>query len=321
VVDLFRRTIRGYALSRYLSVAVLSFFCVIGWGIGESPSLEQVLAFGLAGPESGEFGSDLAGTFLVALSGVDPWYPPDVLKKGLPRSADWSNAVAVAAQPLEEPAERGLSREGMVEEDRPCEVAIYHTHNAETYIPLHGKSKVEGENGAVSAVGKEIASCLEQEGIKVIHDLTIHDYPDFPTSYIKSEVTARRLVSENPELKVLMDIHRDAGIPRKETVFVNGEESARIMLVVSNGRRLPNPHWQENYAFAQRIANLLEEKYPGIVKGVRLKDGRYNQHVSPRAILVEVGSDKNTLQEGLVAARCLASVLAELIRDEGLSGG
>lgn len=319
---MFRRFLRECALGRYLPVALLYFFCVLGWGMEKNLSLEQVLAFGLAGPETGEFGGGLAGAALVALSGVDPWYPPDVLKKGLPRSIDCSSAVAVAARPLEEPAERGLSREGRAAEDRPCEVAIYHTHNAETYVPLHGKGKVEGKNGGVSIVGKEIASCLEQEGIKVVHELTIHDYPDFPTSYIKSEVTARRLVNENPELKVLMDIHRDAGIPRKETVFVNGEESARIMLVVGNGRRLSNPHWQENYAFAQKIANLLEEKYPGIVKGVRLKDGRYNQHVSPRAILVEVGSDKNTLEEGLVAARCLASVLAELIReDEGISGG
>lgn len=312
---MFQRFTRP-ALGQCFSVVLLSFFCVLGWRIGENPSFERVLASGLAGPEAVNLGGGLVSGVFVALSGVDPWYHPDVLEKGLPRSIACERAaVAAVTGPLEEPPERGLHQEEIVQEDRPCEVAIYHTHNAETYIPLHGKSKVDGKNGAVGMIGDEIASCLEKEGIKVVHDLTIHDYPDFPTSYIKSEATARRLVDENPELKVLMDIHRDAGIPKKETVLVDGEESARIMMVVGNGQRLSNPHWQENYAFARRIANLLEEKYPGIVKGVRLKDGRYNQHLSPRAILVEVGSDKNTLQEGLVAGRCLAAVLAGLIRD------
>jgi len=82
---------------------------------------------------------------------------------------------------------------------------------------------------------------------------------------------------------------------------------------MGNGQRIPNPHWRENYAFARQIANRLDEKYPGLVKAVRLKDGCYNQNLSPKVVLIEVGSDKNTLEEALAAARSLGEVLAELI--------
>ncbi len=118
----------------------------------------------------------------------------------------------------------------------------------------------------------------------------------------------------------MIDLHRDAGLPRKETVRVGGEDAARILIIVGNGERLPNPHWRENYAFAQLIACRLEEKYPGILKAVRLKDGRYNQHVFPGAVLVEIGSEKNTLQECLRAGRCLADVLVEIVEENRSTG-
>jgi stage II sporulation protein P len=47
-----------------------------------------------------------------------------------------------------------------------------------------------------------------------------------------------------------------------------------------------------------------------------LKDGSYNQNLSPKAVLIEVGSDKNTLDECLIAAHCLGEVLAELIQEK-----
>jgi len=298
-------------LGQCFSVILLSFFCVVNWGIGESPLFARVLASGLGGLDAPRLEGSL-------LSGIDPWYPSGVLERGLPRSIPCARTSAAAVRdPLVEPAERELSLGELPAANKPCAVVIYHTHNGETYLPLHGKSRLDGKNGGVALIGEEISSCLEKEGIVVVHDLTIHDYPDYPSSYIESAKTAKRLIEENPELKVLIDLHRDAGIPKQETVLVDGEEAARILLIVGNGQRLPNPHWQENYALAQRIANLLEEKYPGIVKGVRLKDGRYNQHLSPQAILVEIGSDKNTLEEGLVAGRCLAAVLAELIAEDG----
>ncbi|HHW41821.1 MAG TPA: stage II sporulation protein P [Syntrophomonadaceae bacterium] len=316
---------RGLAVFFGLCLCLLGF-----WGMVEIHrtlllkivSYPDLLEWGLGG-RGGEWEEhSLLGGALICLTGVDARYLPGILEAGLPAAAfGGATTTTFAGGRTWEMVEQSLSQQ-VVAENEPagCEVAIYHTHNAETYIPLNGRSKVDGKNGGVSLVGEEMVKVLGEAGIRAVHDLTVHDYPDFPTSYIKSEVTARKLVQENPELKVLIDLHRDAGLPKKETARVGGEDVARILLVVGTGERLANPHWRENYAFAQSIAHRLEERYPGVLKAVRLKAGRYNQHISPHAVLVEVGSDKNTLAEGLGAARCLAHVLVELL-EESKTGG
>jgi|GEM_PF-1615198 len=316
---------------RGLAVFLISFLCLLGfWGMLEIPralllksgSYPNLLAWGLGG-RGGEWEEhSLLNGALICLTGVDARYLPGILEVGLPTAAFGGvTTTTLARGQAWETGEQSLSpRENPESEPKSYEVAIYHTHNAETYLPLDGKSKVDGKNGGVSLVGEEIVKVLAKAGIRAVHDLTIHDYPDFPRSYIESEVTAQRLVRENPGLKVLIDLHRDAGLPKKETVKVGGEDVARILLVVGNGERLANPHWRENYVFAQSIAHRLEERYPGVLKAVRLKAGRYNQHVSPRAILVEVGSDKNTLAESMGAVRCLANVLVELLEESKTAG-
>lgn len=319
---------RGRQFSeRGLAVFLIFIVCLIGlWGICEiskamSPGILclKLLELGLGDYGGGVGMGSLVSGAMISLTGIDPGYLPGILEAGLPVAAFGSGVTTTLAEGMpHDTGEQPLVQQ-VVPADRQtgCEVAIYHTHNAETYVPLDGKSKVEGKNGGVSLVGEEIVKVLEKAGIRAVHDLTIHDYPDFPTSYIRSEATARRLVEENPDLKVLIDLHRDAGLPKKETVKVGGEDVARILFVVGNGERLANPHWRENYAFAQSIAHRLEERYPGVLKAVRLKDGRYNQHLFPHAVLVEVGSDKNTLEECLRAARCLASVLVEVVEEAG----
>lgn len=313
-----------------IPVFLICFLFLINWGIIRLPqtmffrnySFTKLLAQGL-GSAGEEFKppSFFSG-ILFFLTGLDPFYLPGVFERGLPVVALEGSAAAqsVFTQLTKESGERLLLDErSEFREDfekKEVEVVFYHTHNAETYIPLHGKSKVEGENGGVKDVAGEMVRVLEKAGIKTVHDLTIHDHPDFPISYIKSEATARRLVQENPFLKALIDVHRDAGLSKKETVNVNGQEVARILLIVGTGERLPNPQWRENYAFAQSIAHRLEEKYPGVLKGLRLRPGRYNQHLSPRVLLVEVGSDKNTLAEALGSARLFATVLAEVIQEK-----
>lgn len=304
-------------LKQHISVLLLSFVCIIGVGFGEF-SYTKLLETGLGGGIShGQKGSYISGA-LKLICGIDPLDPPGILEKGLPYSMTRGRTAAVSSRgTVKQPVEKTLFiDESFLEKEmakKPIEVAIYHTHNAETYIPLQGKSKDEGKNGGIALAGEEIVKTLSQHGIRAVQDLTIHDYPDHPTSYIKSKVTAKRLLNEYPDLKILIDLHRDAGIAKKQTVLIDGKESAKLLFVMGNGQRIPNPHWRENYAFARQIANRLDEKYPGLVKAVRLKDGCYNQNLSPKVVLIEVGSDKNTLEEALAAARSLGEVLAELI--------
>ncbi len=306
-------------LGQRVSILLLSFICLIGAGVDFSYTelLENGLSSGIRQTE----GASFLRTAFKFICGVDPSDPSGVLEKGLPYSVSAERtAAASSGEAVKQPVEKNLYIDpAFMEEElakKPVEAAIYHTHNAETYIPLHGRSKEEGKNSGITLAGEEIVKTLSQYGVRAVQDLTIHDYPDQPKSYIKSKVTAKRLLEENPDLKVLIDLHRDAGIAKKQTVTIGGREAAKLLFIMGNGQRIPNPHWQENYALARRIANRLNEKYPGLVKEVRLKDGNFNQNLSPRAILVEVGSDKNTLDEVLLAARCLGEVLAELIQEE-----
>lgn len=300
--SLFTLAIIGLMVCRGWQGGSLPYACLLGWGFGGEPV-------------SYDSWPPLYQRIPALLAGLETGYLTEILSHGLPLPGEEdSQTLALNSAGLAPEQDLQLDPGGAQQQPQSWQVAIYHTHNAETYIPFSGRSKVDGQNGGVSLVAEEMIKVLSAGGIKAGHDLTIHDYPDFPTSYIRSEVTARRLVQKNPGLQVLIDLHRDAGLPRKETVKVGGREAARVMLVVGNGTGLANPHWRENYEFAQRIGHLLEERYPGLLKAVRLKDGRYNQHLFNHAILVEVGSDKNTLEEAELAGRCLAEVLGEIIR-------
>ncbi|MEW6661292.1 MAG: stage II sporulation protein P [Bacillota bacterium] len=201
-------------------------------------------------------------------------------------------------------------------------VAIYNTHNAETYVPTDGKEKLEGKNGGVVKVAETLADVLSGKyGIKTARSEKIHDYPNWAKSYTNSEQTIKELISANPGIQVVLDIHRDAGLKQKESVVINGKETARVLLIVGSDKRLDHPAWRQNLKFAQRLAAKVEALYPGLSKGVRIQDGRYNQHLHQRAVLLEIGSTRNSLEEAKRAAELVAHVVAEVLRDMGIKPG
>ncbi|MGI9860776.1 stage II sporulation protein P [Moorella naiadis] len=195
-------------------------------------------------------------------------------------------------------------------------VAIYNTHNAESYQPSEGSAKFPGKNGGVSQVAATLADTLSKEyGIPVVRSTTIHDYPDFTRSYANSEKTLKRMLAANPSVLVALDIHRDAGIPEPPVTEIDNQKVARVLIIVGSDARLEHPNWRQNEAFARQLAKKMDELYPGLCLGVRVQEGRYNQHLLPRALLLEFGSDNNTLGEAERSARLVARVVAEVIKD------
>lgn len=80
--------------------------------------------------------------------------------------------------------------------DQPL-VAIYNTHNSESYEPSQSKAKLPGQNGEVNRVAQVLAETLEQQyGIPVVRSTAIHDYPDFSLSYLNSEKTLKKLLEQ-----------------------------------------------------------------------------------------------------------------------------
>lgn len=200
-------------------------------------------------------------------------------------------------------------------------IAIYHSHSSEAYRPTSGENYVWGKPDGVITVGRLLAQELRTTyNIPVIHSEAIHDYPVWREAYMNSLVTITRILKENPSIEMVIDLHRDSvpvSIPAGGTIEIGGRRATRVFIVVTNDRfGLPHPNWRENYAFARYLAAKAEEMYPGLVRGVDLRsDGRWNQHVHPRAVIVEIGSVSNTREEAIWAARLMADVIASALDD------
>ena len=196
-------------------------------------------------------------------------------------------------------------------------IGIYHTHTAESFIPSAGAAhKPGGQAGDIVDVGEGFAKRLNKDGIPVIQSKAIHDYPSFMKAYGPSEMTARKMLEENPSIQMIFDIHRDADKRENTTAVINGEAVAKITIVVGMGQPdLLQPHWQQNHAFAKLIDAKLNQYYPGLSKGIQLVEWRYNQHLHPRALLLEVGCQENSKEEAIRSMELLADIVAEILAE------
>ncbi|MGI6143527.1 MAG: stage II sporulation protein P [bacterium] len=199
-------------------------------------------------------------------------------------------------------------------------VAIFHTHASETFIPLHNASHVYEDVSGIVRAGQVLAQELRKKGITVIHDQTPHDIDVHREAYSHSAKTVAAILQEHPDLELIIDLHRDAPSASAAesrsitSTTVAGEKMAGILFMVgTDGLGLEHPNWRENHMLAQQISRQMEQMYPGLSRGVRTSRARYNQHLSPRMILVELGGVENNMEEITRAAECLADVLAAII--------
>ncbi len=207
-------------------------------------------------------------------------------------------------------------------------ILIYHTHNTEAY-KMSGTYKYEesksyrtyDQNASVIAVGELLAKILsEKYGCNVLHDKSDHEPPKLSTSYTRSELTMKRYKEQYPSLVMFIDVHRDSG--NGYYVNLGGKQVARLMFVVGTGEGATGtgfkemPDFENNYALALAITNKLASYHEELVRNVRVKTSRYNQHISSQCLLVEVGEHKNTLEQALNAMPYLAQAIVEIVQEE-----
>ncbi|NLV22144.1 MAG: hypothetical protein GXY49_09185 [Syntrophomonadaceae bacterium] len=197
-------------------------------------------------------------------------------------------------------------------------VFIYCTHSAESYIPTSGKARLDGKRGLVNKVAQNLQKNISAQGLAAEFIDKIHDYPDYDQSYTNSRSTVKQLLQENDNVLALFDVHRDSlpGTTKAATITAAGRKSARILIIVGTDERKPHPAWKKNLAFAQAIYEQGEKMYPGLIKGVTTKAGTYNQEFHPHALLLEFGSDYNTLEEANYAAQLFSDVLMQVLKEE-----
>lgn len=200
---------------------------------------------------------------------------------------------------------------------RERKVAIYTSHGAESYIRGDG-TETQDPGGGIIDVSASLARALEAKGVEVVRSEEPHT-PHDAGAYQRSRRTVEEQLKEGPD--ALVDVHRDA-VPEDEYLeVVKGEERVQVQLVV--GRQ--NQNAQATREFAEGLKKVADERYPGLIKGIFMARGNYNQDMSPRTILIEVGSHTNDKAQAEESVELFADVLAVYLygTEEGgeLAGG
>lgn len=205
------------------------------------------------------------------------------------------------------------------------QILIYHTHGASEAFSDSRKGK---ESDSVIGVGTVLAKELEKNGYSVYHDKTKYDWMngsiDRSKAYNASLEGIQQIMSQNPDIQVTIDLHRDSVGKNKHTyTMIDGKKTAIVMFFNGLSRSksgkinyLYNPNLEANLAFSLQLKCHAMETYDGFTKPVYLKGYRYNLHVAERALLIELGNENNTVEEAKNAAKPLAKVIADVLKGE-----
>lgn len=206
------------------------------------------------------------------------------------------------------------------------QVLIVHTHTTESFSTpnaeghtVSGNDRTTDSEKNMVAVGRVIKDVLESEGIGVIHDTTVHDYPSYNGAYTRSMTTVEKNLKAHPTIKLVLDVHRDGivgenGEKVKVLAEINGEKAAQCMFVVGSNAVLPHDEWILNMRLACNLQRYANENYPGLMRAINLRKERFNQQVPARSIIIEVGSNGNTLLEAKVGASFVAKTIIGVVR-------
>ena len=199
------------------------------------------------------------------------------------------------------------------------EVLIYHSHTSEAYRTSDNDtaktSSTMDQTKNVCAVGDVIAEELEKNyGIAVIHDKTVHDKGDYNGAYKKSGVTLDKYLKEYGDFKLIIDLHRDDVDKSAVTTKINGANVARFMFVVTE----KNPKYAKQKKLIDSMIGISNKLFPELLRSKSIYAyewgiGYYNQNRSDNAVLVEVGSNSNTIDEVKNTGKYLARIIAEQI--------
>ena len=206
--------------------------------------------------------------------------------------------------------------------DEPT-VLILHTHTTESYKkggePYEETSayRTLDDRYNMIAIGEQVAQILADYGIQAIHDTELHDYPSYNGSYGHARKSIQDYLAQYPSIRLVLDLHRDAsGDLSKQfrpVATVNGQDTAQLMVVMgTNASGLKHPNWEDNLSLGLKLHAQLERMAPGITRPLCLRSSRFNQDLSPGALLIEVGAAGNSQDEALRGAVLLGEAIAAL---------
>ena len=133
-------------------------------------------------------------------------------------------------------------------------------------------------------------------------------------SYDASRYYAEKVVKDNQNLDLVIDLHRDAIEKNASTVTINDKEYAKLLFVIG----MEHENYESNLEVATAINNIIKEKYPTLTRGIITKSGKnvngiYNQDLNPNSILIECGGYKNSFSEVVNTINLLSQIIKEYL--------
>ena len=213
-----------------------------------------------------------------------------------------------------------------IEKNSQPQVLIVHTHATESYLREERDyytnadlTRTTDNEYNMVALGKIVADKLNAAGINTIHDTTAHDYPSYNESYSRAAETICSYTEKYPSIKIVIDLHRDAITANdtdkvKVTTEIDGKKAAQIMLVMGSqsGNVTNFPNWKENLKLATKIQQTVEVMYPSLARSIHFMSKNYNESLTTGSVLIEIGTDGNTIDEAKYSAELLANALISL---------
>ena len=201
------------------------------------------------------------------------------------------------------------------EDNKPI-IYIYSTHDTEKYsMPFVSDYSITPDVKLAGYILKDYLNDLKIES--KIEKRSMKEYLnknklEYKYSYSASRSYAKDELKKN-DYKILIDLHRDSTKYKYTLYEKDNKKYARIMFVLGNNYK----NYKKNESFMNNLNDRINKKYKGLSRGIYVrKDGRFNQDLSDRAILVELGGVDNTLEEINNTLEVFAKILYEYINEE-----
>ena len=205
------------------------------------------------------------------------------------------------------------------------QILIYHTHSQEAFAD----SRPGDLRDTIIGVGERLKEILtDQYGFEVLHHTKVYDMIDGKLDRNKAYNLAapdiEAILKAYPSIQVVIDLHRDGVDDYRFVTEFNGKPVAKIMFYNGLSRTarngpvdyLPNPYIADNLAFSFQLQMKAAEYYPGFTRNIYLQSLRYNQHLCSHSLLIESGTQLNTVEEEYNAMEPLADILNQVLRGE-----
>lgn len=209
------------------------------------------------------------------------------------------------------------------------QVLLVHTHTTEGYADgdkdwydKNVNPRTTDKSESVVAVADEIEKKLNAAGIKTLHVTTYHDYPEYTGAYNRARETIKSYLAKYPSIEMVIDVHRDAmmqndGTKIKPTVTINGKKAAQVMIIsgCDNDGTLNFSGWRDNLAMAVQLQKQLADDYEGLARPLYFAPYRYNMDLTPNSLLIEFGTDVNTLSEATYSGKMVGEALVKVLEN------